>query len=431
MKTREYNGGENFDLHDILLLGRELRLHERVNFFMQFIDDLNSNNKFVYRRCIDSAMERTVSVITERSNESKPFLMFGSNNYLGLTGHPYVKASVNAAIDKYGIGVGGPPLLNGYTTLHRELEKRLSVFKGREDTLIFSSGYSTNVGLLTALYHKQDVVLYDKYSHASLMDGLRMCRATAIPFNHNDIADLERLLKEHRQIKGNIYVAVEGVYSMDGDLARLDEIVPLCKSYGAVIMLDDAHGTGVLGENGRGTAEFFGVQDDVDIIVGTFSKAFGVVGGFISATKEIVNYLRFFARSYMFSASLPPPVVAAVLAGIDVLENEPELLSSLHENISYAKHLFHDIGFDIPTITPIIAITVPETMDIRKAAYHFHKNGIFINAIEYPAVPVHLQRFRISLMATHTRSDIEALVDYVDEVWRICGSTINKKPVES
>jgi len=431
MKSQEYTGGENFDLHDMLQLGRELRLHERAGFFSQFIDDLNTNNKFVYRRCIDGEMGRDVPVINEQNNESNSFLMFGSNNYLGLTSHPYVKARVKAAIDKYGIGVGGPPLLNGYTTLHRELEKRISVFKGREDTVLFSSGYSTNVGLLTAICNKQDVVLYDKYSHASLIDGLRMCKANAFPFNHNDPTDLERLLKENQNSKGNVYVAVEGVYSMDGDIAKLDEIIPLCKRYGAVIMLDDAHGTGVLGEHGRGTAEYFGGQDDVDIIVGTFSKAFGVVGGFISASKEIVNYLRFFARSYMFSASLPPPVVAAVLAGIDVLENEPELHNALHNNIAYAKQLLCEIGFNITTVTPIIALIVPETMDIRKAAYQFHKKGIFINAIEYPAVPVHLQRFRISLMATHTRSDIETLIGCVDDVWRTSGCSIRKMHIES
>jgi glycine C-acetyltransferase len=431
MKPHEYTGGENFDLHDILLLGRELRLTERAEFFAQFIDDLSTNNKFVYRRCINGVMGREVTIINEENNTSKSFIMFGSNNYLGLADHPYVKARVKAAVDTYGIGVGGPPLLNGYTTLHRELESRISAFKGREDTLIFSSGYSTNVGLLTALYNKHDIVLYDKYSHASLIDGLRMCKAKAFPFCHNDISDLDRLLKEHRYCKGNVYVAVEGVYSMDGDLAKLDEIVPLCKEYGAVIMLDDAHGTGVLGEHGKGTAEHFGVQDDVDIIVGTFSKAFGVVGGFISASKEIVNYLRFFARSYMFSASLPPPVVAAVLAGIDVLENEPDLFHSLHNNIAYTKQLLREIGFNITTVTPIIAIIVPEVMDIRKAAYQFHKKGIFVNAIEYPAVPVHLQRFRISLMATHTRTDIETLVGCIDDVWCTQGCTVRKIQAES
>ena len=429
MTPKEYTGGENFDLRDALLLGHKLNVRERVKFFAQFIDDLQKNNQCLYRRRIDGATGREVLVIDETSGLTQTMLMFGSNNYLGLANHPHVKEYVQNVIGEYGVGVGGPPLLNGYTTLHHTLEKRLSSFKKKEDTIIFSSGYSTNIGILSALLNKGDIVLHDKYCHASFIDGLQMSKATSFHFEHNDVSHLELLLQKNASHARDLFVAVEGVYSMDGDLARLDEIVPLSKKYGALVILDDAHGTGVFGDNGRGTAEYFGVQDDVDITVGTFSKAFSVVGGFVSASKDIINYLRFFARSYMFSASLPPPTLAAVLAGLDILEHEATLIEKLHDNIAYAKQMFKEIGFDISTISPIIALIVPVGMNIREAAYHFHKKGIFVNSIEYPAVPVNQQRFRISLMATHTKKDIDTLVACVDEVWHAYRERQMEQPV--
>ena len=421
MTVKEYQGGENFDLRDVLLNAHSTGLLERVAFFQHFINDLRSTDQLLYLRCTNSAADRSVDVIEENTDAAQPMVMFGSNNYLGLANHPYVKEYVKTIIDTYGIGVGGPPLLNGYSILHRTLERRLSSFKEKEDGLIFSSGYTSNLGLISALVNKRDIVIYDKFCHASLIDGMQMSKSISFPFEHNNITHLESLLREHESHTGTIYVVVEGVYSMDGDLAPLDKIVPLCKKYGAVIILDDAHGTGVFGKNGKGTSEYFGVQHEIDIIVGTFSKAFGVVGGFICASKEIINYLRYFARSYMFSASLPPPIIGAVLAGLDILEQKPEIIQKLHDNIVYAKHLFKGIGFSIPTISPIIALNAPEGMNIRKAAHHFHTKGIFVNSIEYPAVPIQQQRFRVSIMATHTKEDIENMVRCVDEVWCLYG----------
>jgi glycine C-acetyltransferase len=416
--TLEYQGGENFDLREMLLKGRKLRLTDKVQYFTQFVDDLIDNKQMHHMRCITSAADREVSIIDRYTGKERKMIMFGSNNYLGLANHPYVKKKAIEAISKFGAGIGGPPLLNGYTSLHRELEERLAHLKGEEDALIFSSGYGTNVGLVTGLLNSNDVVIYDAYSHASFCDGIKMADVQSFRFTHNNISQLEQRLEQNASNSDkDVYVGVEGVYSMDGDLAPLNEIVPLCKSKGAILIVDDAHGTGVMGKTGRGTAEHFGVEGQVDICMGTFSKTFAATGGFIAASKPIINYLRFFARSYMFSASLPPVSIAMVLACLDVIENEPELLEQLWSNVKYAELGLREIGIDIEPQSAIIPLRVPVGMDLRKAAGKFHDKGIFVNSVEYPAVPVSQQRFRISIIATHTKEDIDRLIETVDEIW--------------
>lgn len=419
MSTHDpYRGGENFDLRQMLLRGKRLRLQERTAMFTTFLDELAFNNHFLQMRCIASPADREVTVIDRQSGSTKQMLMFGSNSYLGIANHPYVKERVHQAIREYGVGIGGPPLLNGYTKLHRELEERLAALKGAEDAMIFPAGYSANVGLVTGLVNETDTVLYDLYSHASFCDGMKMSGAKSAHFPHNNVAKLKRLLEFHRQCADqDIFVGVEGVYSMDGDLAPLDVIVPLCKAHNAILIVDDAHGTGVMGPHGRGTAERFGLEGQVDITMGTFSKTFSATGGFVAAAKPIISYLRFFARSYMFSASLPPTVIATVLAGLDVMEREPERLQQLRDNIAYAGDGLKKLGFALKSESPIIPLIVPEGMDLREAARRFHEAGIFVNSIEYPAVPLSQQRFRVSLMATHTRQDIDRLLEAVEEIW--------------
>ncbi|MEN8226451.1 MAG: pyridoxal phosphate-dependent aminotransferase family protein, partial [Bacteroidota bacterium] len=314
--------------------------------------------------------------------------------------------------------IGGPPLLNGYLHLTRELEERLSALKKSEDTLIFSSGYNANLGLISGLLNGDDNIIYDTCSHASLSDGIKMGKARGYKFHHNDVNDLQSVLNDKKQsCKGEIFINVEGVYSMDGDLAPLDQIVPVCVKNNAILIVDDAHGTGVMGEHGCGTAEHFNVCDKVDINMGTFSKTFAVQGGFISASEPIIKYLRYFARSYMFSASMPPVVLSAILAGLDVIEKEPERRRMLHDNVKYVAQKLRRCGYVTEPEAGIIALSVPVTMNIRDAAYQFHKEGIFLNAIEYPAVPVDKQMFRISIMATHTRSDLDKLIASVEEIW--------------
>lgn len=416
--TISYNGGENFDLRQILLRGRNMKLQDKTAFFDSYLNEKIEENEVTQMRLIGSASDREVKVYDAETGEFKSMLMFGSNNYLGLANHPLVCRRAKEIIDEYGAGIGGPPLLNGYTVLHRELEEKLAELKGCEDALIFSSGYNANVGLVTSLMGPEDIVFYDAYSHASFCDGIKMSGVQAIRFHHNDIAMLERKLQANQPKENrDIFIAVEGVYSMDGDMAPLDKLVELKNKYGAYLIVDDAHGTGMTGEHGRGTAEHFGVEGQVDIIMGTFSKSFAMTGGFVAASKPIINYMRFFARSYMFSASMPPIVIASVLAGLEVMENEPELFSKLNENIYYAINGLNRLGFNIESDSAIIPLIVPEGMNIRHAAYEFHKKGIFLNSIEYPAVPVSQQRFRISIMAIHTKHDIDCLLEAVSQVW--------------
>ena len=417
-KKSGYQGGENLNLQNILLQGKDLSLQDRLRYFSEFIKEVNSNNQFHYCRQIISDADREVTIIDPHTNRPKKMLMFGSNNYLGLANHPHVCEAVRKAINKYGVGIGGPPLLNGYSILMHELEERLSDLKHAEDTMIFPCGYSANLGLIAGLLTRNDVVCYDEKSHASFYDGLTAGKIKGHRFQHNNIDELNTLLKDKKSLsKGETFVNVEGIYSMDGDLAPLDEIVKLCKKNNAILIVDDAHGTGVMGEHGSGTSEHFGVSRDVDINMGTFSKSFSVMGGFISASRPIIEYLRFFARTYMFSASLPPVIMAAVLAGLDVIENEPERRQMLRDNVKYVADKLRKIGFVTEPQAGIIALRVPESMNIRDGANLFHEAGIFLNAIEYPAVPVHEQRFRISIMATHTRKDLDRLIASVDEVW--------------
>ncbi len=425
--NKKFGGGENFSLWDMLMNGKQLSFSDRITVFSRFTSELTANQQNFYMRQVTSAADREVEIIDPFTNRKKRMLMFGSNNYLGLANHPYVREQVKKAIDKFGVGIGGPPLLNGYTNQYRELEEQLASLKQAEDSLLFSSGYAANVGLVSALINQGDKVLYDEYSHASFCDGLRMAKADAISFKHNDMKELETLLHQKNNSSEDIFVGVEGVYSMDGDLAPLNKVTSLCKKNKAILMVDDAHGTGVLGETGSGTAEHFGVEDMVDITMGTFSKTFGVSGGFVSASKPIINYLRYFARSHMFSASLPPVVIAAVLAGLEVIKKEPELIKKLDENAKYASVGLKKIGININPQSAILALRVPETMNIREAAYHFHKTGIFVNSIEYPAVPLNQQRFRISLMATHTKDDIDYLLSVTEEVWAFYNKEINLK----
>ena len=393
-------------------------LKSRGSDFLLFIHDLKRKKEHTFFRLITSSPGREVTIKEEHGNEEHKMLLFASNNYLGLGNNSYVKKKVEEAINTYGTGLGGPAILNGYTHLMKELEQRLAKLKHQEDCMIFSAGYNANLGFVSGLVRKNDLVIYDELSHASLYDALKLGNAKGISFKHNDLADLERkLAKYSTTVNGTIFVCMEGVYSMDGDISPLSQMIPIIKKYGAISMLDDAHGMGVLGWNGGGTAEHYGVSKEIDISMGTFSKSLAGTGGFLAARKEIINYLRYFARPYMFSASLPPMTLAAVLAGLDVIEKEPRLREQLRENVKYANKMLSSFGLVAKNETPIIAILVPEWMNIRKANSIIHEKGIFLNAIEYPAVPLNMQRFRISLMAQHTKEDIKKLAKVIEDVW--------------
>jgi len=417
MKSKKVSSNcENMDLGDVFLGSGQNTLNDRLRKFAELMARISKHRESLYRRTVCSTADREVVVFDPSLPGPRKMLMFGSNNYLGLAAHPFVKKRVTEAIDTYGVGISGPPLLNGYTSLHHELEERLALFKNAEAAMIFSTGYGANVGMLSGLLRRKDSLICDEYSHASFWDGLRLSGVRPVRFSHNNVDELENLLQRNRS-KGDTYVGVEGVYSMDGDVAPLDRIAVLCRDYGAFLIVDDAHGTGVMGSAGKGTAEYFGVDDQVFVQMGTFSKSFGVVGGFVTGTRDIIEYLRYSARSYMFSASLPPMVVAAVLGGLDVIDRDPGIIRQLHENVKYATTVLKGEGFDVSPAAAIIVLKTPPWMNVRKAAERFHQANIFLNAIEYPAVPRTEQRFRISVMATHTKKDIDRLVACVSDVW--------------
>ncbi|HEU5147235.1 MAG TPA: pyridoxal phosphate-dependent aminotransferase family protein [Chryseosolibacter sp.] len=408
-------------LHGMQLMARNQRLSSRLERFNESMLSL----AHTYLRPVMSAADREVIVEDHLCGGMRRMLMFASNNYLGLANHPHVQRCVEKAIVEQGCGIGGPPLLNGYTKIIRELEEKLAAFKNEEAAMVFSSGFMANQGLMSALAGKNDVILFDELSHASFYEGIRATKARVQPFDHNDIDKLELLLNLYApHTRGTIFVCVEGVYSMNGDLAPLDRIAALCKKFSATLIVDDAHGTGVLGDNGRGTAFHFKCSEEVDVTMGTFSKVFATCGGFITGSRDLIQYLRYYARTYMFSASIPPPVAATVLGGLDVLEREPWLRLALLANVRYAVGRLSHLEFCVSPGAAIISIKPPDGLDIKKAALELHRRNIFINAIEYPAVPMSESRFRISIMATHTRDDINRLVEAIDEVWALANTNL-------
>ncbi len=302
-------------------------------------------------------------------------LMFGSNDYLGLATHPRLKARVQQAVEAVGVGAGGPPLLNGHGPLHRELEARLAAFEGKEDAMIFSSGYSANVGLMSTLPAPDDLVVYDEESHASTLDGLKMGRAETRPFAHNDARALDAILTEVRGDHRDVFVSVEGVYSMSGDICRLDRIGEVCRRHRATLLMDEAHGTGVTGPGGHGTTAMFDAHDDVAVAMGTFSKAFGVSGGFIAADRDVVEYLRNCARSYIFSTSPATSICAAVLAGLDVIEQEPEIHARLMDVCGYLAEGLEARGVRGQRAHRRVPAAVPAGTDLRAMAHDFHRRG--------------------------------------------------------
>ena len=393
---------------------RNQKLVDRLIAFKQMI----SSETFTYKRTVLSAADRQVTVRDPFTSANRDMLMFASNNYLGLATHPHVLYRVRKAIDQYGCGIGGPPLLNGYIRLIEELEERLADFKCQEAAMVFSSGFMGNFGIISALAELNDIIIYDELSHASFYDGIKLTKAKAIPFAHNDMQQLERLVHGCAVgLKGTLFICTEGVYSMDGDTAPLDRISEIATSVGAILIVDDAHGTGVLGERGSGTASHFQCERDIDITMGTFSKVFASCGGFVTASADIIEYLRYHARSYIFSASIPPVVAATVLGGLEVLEKEPWLQQALLRNVEYAIRKLSPFGFFAKPEAAIITLKLPKGMNIRNAAYLYHQKNIFVNPVEYPAIPFGKERFRISLMATHTKEDIDQLATATEEVW--------------
>jgi 8-amino-7-oxononanoate synthase len=336
----------------------------------------------------------------------RKLVMAGSNNYLGLTTHPKVRQAAIEAVEKYGTSCTGSRFLNGTLALHHELDRRLAEFIGKEAALCFSTGYQTNLGTISALVGKGDVAITDKDDHASIIDGCMLSLGTMKRFRHNDMDHLKYVLESSKDAKG-ILVAVDGIYSMGGDIAPLPELVELCKRYGARLMVDDAHSLGVLA-NGHGTAAHFGLTDEVDLIMGTFSKSFASLGGVIAGDEQIIHYIQHHARSMIFSASMPASNVAAVLAALEVIETEPEWVERLWDNGNYMLAGFKRLGYDTgPSETPIIPIMIGDDFRTLGLWMGLFEEGVYTNPVLSPGVPPGGQRLRTSYMATHTREHLD------------------------
>lgn len=390
--------------------------------FWDFVEELKEEGQFFYRRTLLGASQNRVTIHDPLTGKVREMIMMASNNYLGLTTHPKVVEAGLKAQEKYGAGSGSVSLLAGTLDLHRQLEEKLARFKGCEDAIVFPTGYSTNVGCVAGLLRKGDVAINDRLNHASIIDGCKLSGADIRTFKHNDMTSLERLLdKCDTEYQGKL-VIVDGVFSMDGDIAPLPQIVELARQHGARVMIDEAHASGVIGDHGRGTPEHWHMEGQVDLVAGTLSKGLGGIGGFVASTREVVNYLRFFGRSYMFSTSLPPAVSASLIAAIEVIETEPELRERLWENIRYFTGKLRGMGFDLGNAeTAIIPVVIGDDTKVQLMCREIHEAGIFLNPVSYPAVPKRLSRLRLSLMATHTRADLDQTLEALERVGRKYG----------
>lgn len=403
-----------FSLADFVNLP-EMDIMDRARHFYDYYVDVKEKRHSQYRRVSVSGSQPVMEVIDPYTGEIKEMIYFASNDYLNLTRHPRTIEAGRKALEKYGTGAGSVPLLGGTLDIHTELEKKVARFKGCEDAILYTSGFGSNCGTLLSLLQKEDVAILDLLVHASIIDG---CKNTNVEFfRHNNMNSLEKTLEKLKDRYRTKLIVVDGVYSMDGDIAHLDQIVELARSYGAYVMVDEAHATGVIGPNGRGTPEHFNIEGKVDIVAGTFSKGFGGVGGFIAAKKELVEYLHYYSRHYMFSTAPTPQVTGSLLAAIDVIQDEPELRKRLWDNITYFKKSLLDLGFNIgKSETAIFPIIVGDDHKVKEMCRRCHELGLYVNPVLYPAVPKRLARVRISLMSGHTKEHLDTALEILEKI---------------
>ena len=365
---------------------------------------------YPYFHPVESAQGPEVTI------EGRKVIMLGSNNYLGLSYHEHLKKAAIEATQKYGVGCVGSRFLTGNTILHERLEKKLAEFVGKESALLFSTGMQTNMGTISSLVEGGDMVIIDELDHASIIDACRLAFGRMATFKHNNMADLDRILSLIPEEKGKLIV-VDGVFSMEGDIANLPETVKLAKKHNARVMVDDAHALGVLGKNGRGTCEHFNLTKEVDIIMGTFSKSLASIGGFIAANTDIIQYIKHHARSLIFSSSFPPSCAASVLAALEIMEKEPERREKLWENTKKMQREFKRMGFDTGlSTTPVIPIMVGDRMRVMQTWRKFFDKGIFVTPVISPAVPEGHDLIRTSYMATHTDEHLNKVLEAFQEI---------------
>jgi 8-amino-7-oxononanoate synthase len=381
----------------------------------QSSEEVRALGIYPYFRCIQTCQNPEVTL------EGRTFIMMGSNNYLGLVSEPRVIEAARQAALRYGTGCAGSRLLNGTLDIHEELERRLAAFVMKEAALLYSTGYQANLGAVATLAGRSDDVVLDRRNHASIVDATTLSRARAHRFHHNDMGHLERILSSLEPGNGTL-VVVDGVFSMEGDVAPLPKIVDLCRRHGAVLMVDDAHGLGVLGNGGRGTCHHYGVTRDVELIMGTFSKSLASIGGFIAADRPTVDYLKHNSRAMIFSASMPPASVASVLKALDIIESEPERIETLWQNAERLRRGLQSAGFDTgESTTPIIPVRVGEDQLAFRMCMMLHEEGVFVNPVPGLSVEPGNALIRISVMATHEKRHLDTALEKIEKVGRKLG----------
>ena len=385
----------------------ESKIIERANL-------LRDNDLYFFFRAIEETEASTVTVKGQKQ------IMIGSNNYLGLTHHPLVKEAAIKAIEKYGTGCTGSRFLNGNLNIHEELDEKLADFLGHEKAIVFSTGMQANLGALSALCGPKDLMLFDSENHASIIDSSRLSLGTTFKYKHNDMSSLEELLESNVSRFNRVIIVADGVFSMTGDVLKLPEVVALAKKYGAYVYVDDAHGIGVMGPQGRGTMHHFELANQVDFNMGTFSKSFASIGGVISGSKDAIDYVRHTARSFMFSASMPPAAVATVSACIDAVKSDPTILTNLWSNVEMMRNGFKELGFyTYGSQTPIIPIFVGDDMKALQMTKFLEANGVFATPVLPPAVPKGEALIRTSYMASHNKEDLKTVLQVFKEAKQV------------
>lgn len=408
MDSRNYSLADFIKVEDLDIMGR-------ARLFKEFSEDVMDKRHSQYRRVSIDGSGPVMKVQDKYTGNIREMVYLASNDYLNLTKHPRTIEAGRAALEKYGSGAGSVPLLGGTLDLHIELEEKVARFKGCESAIIYTSGFGSNCGTLLSLLQENDIAILDMLVHASIIDG---CKNTNTKFfRHNDMNSLEHALSKVKDKYRTKLIIVDGVYSMDGDIAHLDKIVELARAYGAYVMVDEAHASGVIGETGRGTPQHFNIEGKVDIVAGTFSKALGSVGGFIAAKQELIELLHFYSRSYMFSTAMTPQSAGSLIAALEVIEDEPKLREQLWSNINYFKENLLSLGFNIgDSETAIFPIIIGDDLKVKEICRRLHEMDVYVNPVLYPAVPKKLARVRMSIMSAHTKEHLDKALNALEIV---------------
>jgi glycine C-acetyltransferase len=376
--------------------------------FKDWYEEAVPNGYYLYSEPLQTAPSTRVRVRNRKTGQVHDLLNMASYNYLGISYRDEVKEAAIQAVREYGLGASGSPILSGTFEIHNQLARAVADFKDKEAAIVFPTGYSANVGFISAIMRSGDSILLDQYSHASIVDGAILAKSNTVFFRHNNPMDLERKLLK---CKGKKLVIVEGVYSMDGDVCVLPEIVEVAKRHGARILIDEAHSTFLFGKNGRGVAEHFGLDTEVDFHLGTFSKSLGGQGGFVCGSQALIDYVNAFGRSRFFSCNLAPSLAAGLIAGLQIVENEPELRARLWSNVAYLRRRFAEEGIDIGKSTSqVMPVLVNNDAKVFAVAEKIQDRGLYLQPVTYPAVPKHKSRLRISVSAAHTEAELETAV---------------------